>query len=294
MGEIKKIGGGLNPTPYDPRDLRLGKIFGYEKPENVPMRDFLIGAALEIKDQGNTDMCTAHGVASASEYQEGVALDPNYQFAKIKQLLGKTDGWGADLRVACKSATKYGSLPKEKSPFSFTEKGRDFVADWKNWPFECDVAAVHHRKAGFYKVDGPYSLFDNIRAALFRHNEEIDENRAIIVGALWRDSWTIAPNGVIPKSYEPNGFGHLFIIVGQKIINYEPYLVIQNSGGKEIGDKGYFYMPKETANREFTRYGAYMFKDLAPEIARENISWLTKTGNYIKWYLGGMPKFRFA
>ena len=43
--------------------------------------------------------------------------------------------------------------------------------------------------------------------------------------------------------------------------DFEPYLTIQNSWGKEVGAGGLYYFPREVVNREWT-FGAIMFKDL--------------------------------
>src|ERR1051325_1982127 len=111
------IGKGLLPLPKDKRDLRLGRVLGYAKLTEVPETDFMVSQPLEIKDQGDTDMCSAYASCAASEDQEGVILEPAYTFAKTKQIIGEWRGFGANMRDALKSHTKFGALEKSKSPF---------------------------------------------------------------------------------------------------------------------------------------------------------------------------------
>jgi len=105
--------GGLRKLPKDPRDLRVGKIFG--KLPLPPNEDFKI--ELKLKNQGHTDMCGAYAGCSASEPQEGVELSPEYLFAKAKQMEGRWDTWGIDLRTICKVLVKSGTLEKKDTPF---------------------------------------------------------------------------------------------------------------------------------------------------------------------------------
>lgn len=272
---------GLLPLPPDTRDLALGSLFRVVPIADVPLEDFVVSIPLLIKNQGDTDLCTAYTVTSVSEDQESIALSPEFQFAKIKQLLGNTEGWGADLRTACKSATAIGSITSTLAESYMHSKGidtRDAIADWNNWPADFDNIAAEHRKCSYLTVEGP-SLFDAIRSALWTHRAE---HRTVAVGAKWRPEWTVAKDGYIPESYGTEGFGHAFKIFGQKMRNGVPYLVAQLSNGIEIGDQGIFYFPKDIVDREFV-YGAFMFKDITPAVARQHIAMGAKVDD--PWYL---------
>lgn len=262
---MKTISGGLQEKIQDTRDLSLGSIFGVPKLKTVPETDFIVSYPKYMKDQKDTDFCTACAVTAASEDQEDIELSFEFQFAAMCKLKGRFDEWGCDLRTAMKSATKIGSIPKEKAPFNIQNMAvdRDFVANWKNWPSEIWEEASTHRKDTYYDVDGPYDFFDNIRAALWNHRFE---ERTIVTGATWRKSWINAPGGIIPTEYESNGFGHAFKVFGQKNINGNLYLCAQLSNG-DVGDNGIYYFSREVVNKEFSKFGAYMFKDLSREQA---------------------------
>ncbi len=253
----------LHPLPKDPRDFALGAVFGQMKIEEIPQVAFFVSEPLVIKDQGETDECSAYALTAVSEDQEGMELMPEYQFFKTKQLDGEPEEWGADLRIACKSAVKFGSLPL--SGFELN-KGltRSQLLKPEQWPSHADDVAKLHKKETFFTVTGRYDMFDNIRVALYQNR---DEKCSVITGAKFRTEWLDAPNGVISEQYGDEGFGHAFKIYGQKVIGGKMYLVAQLSQGAMVGDGGKFYLPRAVVNKEIGPYGVFMFKDMPREEA---------------------------
>lgn len=262
-----KLGGGLLPTPKDGRDFSLGGVFGVIDIKTVPNSDFMVATPLEIKDQRDLDFCTGYSLAAVSEDQEGVALDPAFVFAMIKRERGEWQSWGADLRSGCKVATKVGFIAKGDNPEDYSGKSRNFLANWNNWNNLDDLLkiATKHVKQSYFKVDGSYDTFDNFRAALWQHRAE---KRSIYTGCVWRSNWTYAKGGIIPKTAGTASVGHAFKICGQKNINGELHLVVQNSYGTDVGDGGLFYFPRSVVNRDFN-FGGYIFKDMPTEIAKD-------------------------
>jgi len=261
--KTRRVKRGLRPTPYDPRDFSFAGVFGAININEVPLTDFMTAPAVEIKDQGGTDMCTAYALCSVSEDQEKVPLDPGFTFALIKRKQGTWKTWGGDLRSGCKVAQDYGFIEVGDNPQDFGNKPRNFIANWNNWLHLNELLriAARHKKQSFLKVDGPYDTFDNFRAALWVGK---DEGKSIYTGCVWRPGWLAARGGILPDRALSGGVGHAFKICGQKIINGQPYLVIQNSYGTDVGDHGYFYMNRRVANRELT-FNGYTFTDLSPE-----------------------------
>ena len=253
---------GLRELPDDNRDFPLGAVFGTIDIKDVPTTDFIVAQPLCIKDQGDTDFCSAYAVTSVSEDQEKVCLLAEYQFYSTKRITGDPESWGADLRSACKSAVKYGSLAEVSAP-QMKGQSRSFILDSGNWPEKADWMAETHKKETYFAVKGPYDLFDNVRAALWQHRED---KSTIVTGACWKYAWISAKNGIIPN-VTGDGFGHAFKLFGQKVIDGEMYLVAQLSNGETIGDKGLYYFNREVANRELAKYGLYMFKDIPREEA---------------------------
>lgn len=267
---MNKIQKGLLPLEEDKRDYSLGAIFGAPKLEEIP-DEFDIGLP-RVKNQFNTDLCTAFAVTSASELQEHQELSPEWQFAKIRQLIGNSRGWGADLRSAMKSVVKYGSIKKSDAPFSLENQVREFVANHENWPEELDKNAQEHRKEAYFTVDGYNSHFDAIRAALWQN---MASRRAVVTGCKWRQSWIDAQAGKINEWMKGEGTPHAFIFVGTKKFKGEIHLIAHLSNGTEIGDVGRFYFPKGVIDgiipNELKKYGCYMLTDLPEWETRDNI-----------------------
>lgn len=261
--ENRHIGTGLLPLEKDDRDFSMGALLG--EPLWIPNEEFVVAMPLKVKDQNSSDLCTAYAACAVSEDQECVELSPEHFFAQEKKMQGQWETWGADLRTACKTATKIGFIEQAQAPFTLARDGRDKVANWNNWPPTLDQFAIKHAKQAYFTVDGIYDTFDNIRATLWAYKHE---KRSILTGALWKDSWTEAAGGIIPLVDGQGQNGHAFKLFGQKFIAGAWYLMAQLSNGASIGNQGIFYFPREVVNKEFV-YGNYFFKDLPEEFTKE-------------------------
>ena len=270
----------LRLTPEDKRDFKLGGLFPQIRKDEIPENYSL--SHLKIKDQGETDQCTAYAVSSVSEDQEGIPLDPFYQFAATKRLDKDPDAWGADIRTALKSAVEYGSSPMIANPGSLldpyspaSEQARAIASRFENFK-EKKGLAMEHRKKSYFSVDGRHDLFDNIRIALWQNRAD---KCSVVAGIKWRRAWTErglsddSERGWISENNGP-GFGHAFKICGYGYRGDagENYLLLQLSNGERFGSNGMFYLPREIANEELT-YGAYMFKDIEPWKVRSPKLW---------------------
>lgn len=262
MNHKDKKGYGLLPLPKDDRDFSFGGTFTLPKLSELP-DEYEVETVRFMKDQNGTDMCSAYALSAVSEDQEDVALSPFYTFAKIKEIMGgDLSEWGADLRSACKAATTYGFLEVRGVLPVPTSNDRDDIVN-RDWSIEDrNFAGKKHAKKSYFNVDGHYDMFDNMRATMWKMQEE---DRSIFTGITWRPSWDLKPGGVI-KDYDKNesGYGHAIKIFGWKIINGETFLMAQLSNGTLIGDGGIFYLSREIINTKCT-FGAYTFADLPRE-----------------------------
>lgn len=270
---INEKGTGLLPLPENPgasKDFSHEVVFGSTSIEEVPA-DFTTGIVpIKIKDQKQLDFCAGFSSSEVSEDQEGEELDPLWQFAQIKRVIvdngGTLESYGSDLRSAGLALVKYGSIPQKISPININNE-RDYIANWKNWPKTLYVDALKHKKKSMFFVTGPNDIFDNIRVVLWMNKSK---KVSIVVGCVWRRSWTYAPQGVVPVTGWENdkGGGHALKIFDQKIIDGVPYLCVQNSWGESVGDKGIFYFPREVINSQFGPFGQIYFSDMPVETAK--------------------------
>lgn len=279
--------GALHPLTKDEHDFKvLGGVFNVPKLEDLP-EEFYNAELMGVKDQGNKDFCAGYASAAVSEDQEAVELNPEYSFMVAKRLLMEKDpeawrSWGVDLRTMAQGAVKVGFLEQNDFPFAADDRrdDRDFLANPANWPAELDLLAATHKKGSFWDAsEGPYDLFDNLRATIWMNRYEA---RSILTGCLFRWDWMRARGGVIPKEYGATGEGHAIKAFGWKKIDDEVHLVIVNSWGLDAGDSGLFYFPREVVNKEFT-YGAYTYRDMTKEDAQTYIETGIKPAD--KWYV---------
>jgi len=265
----KQFTAGLIETPKDERDIpfELGKVVKQISIDEVPMEDWDYSSFTLIKNQKDTDQCGGYSSAAVSEDQEKVPLCPAFSFAAAKYIQGgDIDSYGTDLRSIGQAHRKIGALPTVMCPLSEEDHFDPKYRDIRNWPKHTHKNAKPYKKKSMIWCDkGRYDTFSNILTALWAHRKEW---RSVETGVMWEDNWLLAPKGVIPKEPGSPIGGHAVKIMSRlKMINGEPHLVIQNSYGEDVGDKGLFYMSREVVNRKLT-YGAFQFQDLDPEEVR--------------------------
>jgi hypothetical protein len=248
--ETQFIGGAKLNKPKI-RDFKYEKLFGIATgiPDN-----YIVGTT-KIKNQELTDNCVGFASSTVSELQEKIELSPLYQFAKIKELEGNI-GFGADIVSGPKSLVKFGSLEQTLCPFTI-DKDRDFLANHENWPVDLDISALTHKKKSYFSVGNG---FDTIKSAIWTNKS------AIITGVMWQDVWIGNKTGMI-NTVGKGILGHAIAVIGFKKINNIDYLVIQNSYGETVGDKGLYYFSRDVVNKCFV-WGKYILVDMLPQEAK--------------------------
>lgn len=251
MEAIRKYG--LRELPPDSRDFVLGAAYPLPPLSELPA-EFVL-EPLSVKNQRDSDFCTAFATCGASELQEGVELEPSYTFAISKEFSGDPEQWGQDLRTAAKTHVKVGALEKTESPYSLDSRTASFLRVPQNWDQNLKSKALLHAKNSYMAVSGPYDPFDDIRASMWLFREQ---KRGVVLGVLW--NYPVSE----PEINEPaeSGEGHAIYALGWVTRHGEPYLVIQNSYGTEVGDKGRFYLSRKVVNKFAPLYGSYMFVDM--------------------------------
>ena len=173
------IKSGLRNLPEDTRDFNLGGVFGVEK--DLPQEFIVTGAnRLKMKNQGGSDLCSAYATMTASELQENVELNPEFQFALSKKISGNIEVWGQNLRDACKTAVEFGGL--EQQDYLLNWKSKETTRDWKNWDSLFLLKAEPHKKKSYFRADFGIGAtkFDLLKNAMYKHNS------AIVSGIEWK------------------------------------------------------------------------------------------------------------
>lgn len=259
----------LLPLPQDDRDIVLGAVFSLGSITEVPKESFDVTYFDYILDQGGTDFCSAYAGTYISSDQEEVALSPEYQFAKTKEIEGNPESWGANLRSACKSFLA-GSIPQEDWDHYFGKEARldrSVVPYVTKHPKEWANLAKKYAKGSYWAITGREAkdMFDSIVLALWVNRKE---RGGAVAGLEWKAPWLSETGGIIKTIYPEQGFGHAINLVGVKYIEGVPYIKARLSSGPGVGDKGFFYISREVINKYCPIYGVFMFKDLPKDEAK--------------------------
>lgn len=243
----------LRKLPHDARDLRFGSLFTLKSAADLPL-EFETAEPLKIKDQKASDYCGAFSSTSVSEDQETVELDPLWQFMKTKVLEGDPQAYGTDLRYIGKSFTKFGSIEAKDSPYT-VDTPRETIVDPSSWRDKnYDELSLAHQKSSFAFVTPDFGMdfFDTLRSTMFHGDKQ-----SVAIGMAWCAEWLGAAGGVV-ASLGTVVSGHAVKLYGWKQINGEPYIKVQLSNGKNIGDQGIFYFSRVVINSQ-QEYGAIVF-----------------------------------
>ena len=249
----------------DPRKFKRSKLFGANIDVNA-IPDFDLAPTLTIKNQLDSSMCTAFANTGISGIQEGMELSPEYAFQKTRALMGSPHSWGADPDAAMKAHVKFGCIEEKDSPLHLGIDGQYKIEDPTNWDKNLDIAASVHRKRAYLEVDGYKDRFDSILATMYESYQKFQQTlnlsdlRAVSTGLDW--SFQDAPNGIVSQT-ESDSAQHNVFAKGKRTINGIPYIVIQNSYGEDVGDKGLYFFPRDILNQNILF--ARVFEDMDPD-----------------------------
>jgi len=249
---------GLRPLKKDKRDFQLGALFFLPRLDELP-ESFELTTQFPIKNQGQTDYCSAYASCGMSEIQEKVELYPEYSFALSKEVSGDPDAWGQDLRSAMKSHTKYGAIAQKHAP----EAQNGDLRRFSSYPITWLTYAKNHQKQSYFKITGQHDSFDNIKASIFKHKS------AVCIGVIW--GWSIGD--YILNTVVAEGFGHAMYVTGWD----EDGLIVVNSYGERAGKNGKHRMTRNVINAFVPRFGAMMMIDIPPEAVLESMDMLQWT-----------------
>lgn len=286
---------GSRPVTVDARDEQFQhhRIFGTTTNTLAALPQHLGRKPGKIKDQGDTNFCTAFATSTASEFQEGVELSPEFQAAKVGEMSGAPIVDGADPRMALKAAQIFGSLPQLDTDYTLASKTPSFIADWNNWPAPLDLLADPHEKESYFQINtGPFDAFDNIRVALA---QGFAENAVGIAFTQWKANvWNTAPAGFINLlGGDVSGYHAYVYIDFDETFRGTEVLVVQNSCGTNYGDAGLQYFTRDVINSIYADPGssAFMFRDLsAATVAQLNLPYIGPLLRYLRFYFPSITR----
>ena len=243
---------GLKEPKKDIRDFSRHAKFGSVDLAILP-KEGLKRPKVKSENQGNTQLCTAYTLAGMRRIKFNKEFSPDWIQQKEAEIEGTTRITGHSLRTQAKVACNFGVLPKELSPFSWQDKGEEFISNPDNWDKSLDLKAEPYKAGGFFSVvkDSPYDTYDSIRVSLAMH--DVDKE-GITVGIKWFGEFNSTPDeGILPTPNE-KGFS-----CGHNIQVYdwnEKGLLADAHEGKII------IIPREIANKYiYTSEGPYIILD---------------------------------
>lgn len=237
------------PWKNDPRSRRFSnaKYFGALPLTALP-KNFTRdpGPAL---DQQATLRCTGYGNAAEAYFIHGFQGHPDWHAAKVGQKQGRSvDEYGGDPNACMKSMRDDGFLPSTASPLRLETHGVNGTSWHSFGPQLDDVARKNDTAVAFFKVDGPYDIFDNIRVALFQaYNPVTKRGPAVDAFGRWFREWS-GPTDFIPQKYSSFAGYHRYVFFGWE----GDYLLLKNSYGIDGHE---MRMHRITVNEEFKQPG---------------------------------------
>lgn len=234
------FGTGALPSSFDVRDYTL--LMKTNVRQIIP-QEFCLKPIL-IKNQSIKPTCVAHALSSIIEYHNFQQSDKIQQFS-TEFIYGcrKSDdymGNGMYLKDGLKVIQKYGDVIKTLLP-----NNNNVAEAVKNVQKNATVLfeqAFPNRISAYYRI----------------HNEEelkysLIHDGPVAAGIKIYKSLSLDRNYVYKYNKCKNYSGHAVMIIGWTKDNW----IIQNSWGKNWGDKGLFYIPIDNSFKEvfFEVYG---------------------------------------
>lgn len=239
----------------DKRDLRFSESVSPHPEVVLPKSVDLRSKCPPVYDQGDLGSCTANaGCACRIMLLNNSEINLSrlflYYIERAFEGEIKKDA-GATLRDTCKTIYKIGVCEEKYMPYIENKFSQQPTRE----------AIVN---ANMYKIKAYKSLstLDEIKQNLaFRQ-------QPVLIGMDAYESFEseeVAKTGmmILPEKGEKNLGGHAVLVVGYREIlrSYgfltkrqvkSGYLIVRNSWGSNWGDKGYFYMPYDYVNPEYT------------------------------------------
>lgn len=213
---------GCELSPYDARDYKVCGVAG------LPDAFELDFSNIRVKNQGSVSSCVAHAMSTILEYYDNGNndLSTNFIYGLQKELCNN-ETKGMYLRDACKIATKCGDALEDDCPGN-TEVSKVFdiaLAAYQNE--EIMERAAHFKTKAYCSCSG----IEEIKTALIN-------NGPVLISIKWYKDYKVK-NGILVDGYSEDYGYHALVVYGYN----EQGFLVQNSWGKNWGNKGRFILP---------------------------------------------------
>jgi C1A family cysteine protease len=231
---------GWLPQLPDHRDFKLGApspmlgVLFVPNPPSVDLRPKIDW----IYNQGQENSCTAHCSASMDKFIRRMKKQPDFdasrafQYWNTRNLEGtEHQDDGAYIRDAMKVLNTIGAVPEES--WEYNASTLYAVPPQALYP-----TAEQNKITTYWQINQTRNDLQYCLAQGFPFVFGIEVFDAM-------DSYEVARTGIVPMPNSGDKVlgGHAIMCVGYD--NSKQWYIIQNSWGKDWGDKGFFYLPYE-------------------------------------------------
>lgn len=229
MLENKMTGAAFSPK--DVRDHLLKSTSVSELPPEFELK------LVRVKDQGNVCSCVAHVLSEVVEYYNSVQLNDTEQMSTgflYGNREGMSTGAGMNTRSALKNLRKYGDCKKNNfrenievpEAIDLYNKRKDNLAE----------------RAYLFRISS-YAKVNDIETA----KKSLVAGNPVVMAMTWYNDMKVVDD-VLTSEFEKvdNAGGHCLLIYGYDERGWK----VQNSWGKQWGNKGTCIIPYSTDIRE--------------------------------------------
>ena len=250
---------GINPIVKKKTDRSFHRTFGGISPMVIP--DFSVDAGLTMPDQ------TADGLYEACS-----------AYAQQELITDQRSELHNDYRNHYQK-----TLALENLPFG---SGVNDIRD------SLKIAIAYYGEGAYYAVESSsMEWFDSIISVMWTNLQNNKIKCAVSIGTPWELEWDVMhlnSTGIIPTIFtgDPKKLSwHNWAIKGKKTINGVSYLLGKTWQGKNYGDAGWAYYPREAINAVMAIQGTGAFT-LAPRDATnvQTVRWTLM--DMIRTFLG--------
>lgn len=233
---------GCIPSDPDHRDYVYKQIVA---PISLPARYNRERECSPVRSQGDWGTCAAFAGAGIKDWQErrnynrDMVMSPLFLYKQCKQLDGKPEEEGTDLRTVMKVLKDYGICTEENLPYE------NIIMDKPTWPKVLPPCKGQIDAAKEYVVKSYARLYsiEDIKQAIY-------QSGPVMAGIFLCENFRKC-NGYIPMPEGNILGGHAVVITGWDDSLVYPYpdktrkgfLRIRNSWGTGWGEHGYAWMP---------------------------------------------------